>query len=142
MDEAQTFRPEVLGGYDSVKGFAVIGIDGRAGRVSWVSDAPGKSYLVVSTGLRRRHRVLPAGAVTSVSHGEVHVSLSREEIRRLPLLWNPQARRLLGRRSPTKAEPAAGAELKAARERALDDIIRQETERAQLEAYSGFSPPS
>lgn len=54
MGEAQTFRPEVLSGYDSVKGFAVIGIDGRAGRVSWVSDAPGKSYLVVGRGHERQ----------------------------------------------------------------------------------------
>ena len=92
MGDARTFRPGVLGGYDSVKGFAVIGSDGRAGRVSWASYAPGESYLVVTTGtLRRRHRVLPAGAVTSISEGSVQVGLSRAEIEQLPLLPDPQA---------------------------------------------------
>jgi len=92
VDDARTFGPDVLGGYDSVKGFAVIGSDGRAGRVSWASYAPGESYLVVTTGrLRRRHRVVPAGAVTTVSEGSVQVALSRAEIEHLPLLPDPQA---------------------------------------------------
>jgi hypothetical protein len=92
VDDARTFRPGVLGGYDSVKGFAVIGTDGRAGRVSWASYTPGESYLVVTTGtLRRRHRVLPAGAVASVGEGRVQVALSRAEIEHLPLLPDPQA---------------------------------------------------
>jgi hypothetical protein len=92
VDDARTFGPGVLGGYDSVKGFAVIGSDGRAGRVSWASYAPGESYLVVTTGrLRRRHRVLPAGVVTSVGEGRVRVALSCAEIEHLPLLPNPQA---------------------------------------------------
>jgi hypothetical protein len=82
----------VLRGHNSVKGFAVIGSDGRAGRVSWASYAAGESYLVVTTGsLRRRHRVLPAGAVTSVGEHEVQVALSRAAIRHLPLLPHPQA---------------------------------------------------
>jgi hypothetical protein len=68
----------VLGGYDSVKGFAVIAGDGGAGRVSWGSYAPGESYLVVTEGrLRRTHRVLPAAAVASISDGKVYVELSR-----------------------------------------------------------------
>ena len=74
------------------KGFAVIGTDGRVGRVSWASYAAGESYLVVTTGtLRRRHRVLPAGAVTSVSEGRVQVALSQAKIEHLPLLPDPQA---------------------------------------------------
>jgi hypothetical protein len=92
VGDARTFRPGVLGGYDSVKGFGVIGTDGRAGRISWASYARGESYLVVTTGLlRRRHRVLPAGAVSSVGEGTVQVALSRSEIEHLPALADPQA---------------------------------------------------
>jgi hypothetical protein len=47
-DDAMTFRPGVLGAHDSVKGFRVVASDGRAGRVSWASYAPGESYLVVT----------------------------------------------------------------------------------------------
>jgi hypothetical protein len=90
--ELRTFREGVLGGHDSVKGFRVVATDGGAGRVSWASYAPGDSYLVLTTGLvRRRHRVLPAHAVTSVSGGEVRVGLSRAAIEHLPLLPHPQA---------------------------------------------------
>ena len=65
---------------DSVKGFRVEANDGRAGRVSWASYAPGESYLVVTSGVRRKHHVVPASAVTSVGDGEVHVVLSRAQI--------------------------------------------------------------
>ncbi len=82
----------VLGDHSSVKGFKVMAADGRAGRVSWASYAPGESYLVVTVGLlSRTHHVLPAGAVMSVGDGEVHVGLSRREIGLLPLLPHPQA---------------------------------------------------
>lgn len=92
MEDARTFRPGVLSGYDSVKGFKVIGSDGSAGRVSWGSYAPGESYLVVTEGrFRRRHRVLPAVAVASVSDGEVRLEMSRSQIGQLPLLPHPQA---------------------------------------------------
>lgn len=92
VDEARTFRDGVLGVRDSVKGFEVVGSDGRAGRVSWGSYAPEESYLVVTTGrLRRRHRVLPAGAVVRVGDSEVYVGMSRSDIERLPLLPHPQA---------------------------------------------------
>ncbi|HEX4707959.1 MAG TPA: hypothetical protein VH229_09555 [Candidatus Udaeobacter sp.] len=40
---------------------------------------------------RRRHRVLPAVAVASVSDGEVRVEMSRSRIGQLPLLAHPQA---------------------------------------------------
>ena len=54
--------------------------------------APGESYLVVTTGLlRKRHRILPAGAVTHVGDGEVRIAMSRSEITRSPLLPHPQA---------------------------------------------------
>ncbi|HVM57113.1 MAG TPA: hypothetical protein VMT74_06590 [Gaiellaceae bacterium] len=90
--DARTFQAGVLGGHESVKGFRVVATDGHAGRVSWASYAPGESYLVVTTGfLRRRHRVLPAGAVGSVAAGEVRVSLSRSQVAALPLLTHPQA---------------------------------------------------
>jgi hypothetical protein len=86
-----TFSNGVLGDHSSVKGFRVVATDGRAGRVSWASYAPGESYLVVTTGFRRRHRVLPAGSVTLVGDGEVRVALSRSEIESLPLLPHPEA---------------------------------------------------
>lgn len=92
MENARTFRAGVLNGFDSVKGFKVIGSDASAGRVSWGSYAPGESYLVVTEGrFRRRHRVLPAVAVASVSDGEVRVEMSRSQIGQLPLLPHPQA---------------------------------------------------
>ena len=92
MDEFRTFREGVLGGQESVKGFRVVATDGGAGRVSWGSYAPGDSYLVLTTGLlRKTHRVLPAGAVTSVRDGEVRVALSRAAIEHLPLLPRPEA---------------------------------------------------
>jgi hypothetical protein len=92
VDDARSFPTGVLGGYDSVKGFAVIASDGSAGRVSWGSYAPGESYLVVTEGrLRRKHRVLPAAAVTSVSDGRVYVELTRSQLRELPLLSHPEA---------------------------------------------------
>ena len=87
-----TFPDEVLGDHLSVKGFKVVAKDGRAGRVSWATYAPGESYLVLTLGLlRRKHRVLPAGAVQSVCDGEVHVALGRSELEHLPLLPDPQA---------------------------------------------------
>ena len=90
--EARTFPDGVLGAHSSVKGFRVLATDGGAGRVSWASYAPGESYLVVTTGLlQRRHRVLPAGAVTLVGDGEVRVALSKAEIHGLPLLPHPEA---------------------------------------------------
>ncbi len=90
MAEALTFPDGVLADRDSVKGFRVVASDGRAGRVSWASYAPGESYLVVTLGLlSRKHHVVPAGAVTSVGDGEVHVGLPRAEIRRLPDLPQP-----------------------------------------------------
>jgi hypothetical protein len=92
VEEAGTFREGVLGGHDSVKGFSVVATDGRAGRVSWASYVPGESYLVVTTGLFvRRHRVLPAGAVTGVAGDEVAVAMSRAEIEHLPTLSHPHA---------------------------------------------------
>jgi len=91
-DDAMTFRPGLLGAHDSVKGFRVVAGDGRAGRVSWASYAPGESYLVVTLGLRRKHHVVPASAVTSVGNGDVHVALSREQIGQLHDVPHPQAR--------------------------------------------------
>jgi hypothetical protein len=82
-DDVMTFRPGVLGAHDSVMGFRVVGCDGRAGRISWASYAPGESYLVVTMGVRRKHHVVPASAVTSVGDGEVHVALSRGQIGQL-----------------------------------------------------------
>ena len=87
-----TFGDGVLGDHSSVKGFKVIAADGRAGRVSWATYAPGDSYLVLTVGrVSRKHHVLPAGAVASVGDGEVHVALSRSELGDLPLLPDPQA---------------------------------------------------
>jgi hypothetical protein len=89
-DDALTFRPGVLRAHDSVKGFRVVGSDGRAGRVSWASYAPGESYLVVTLGVRRKHHVVPASAVTSVGDGEVQVALSRGQIGQLHDVADPQ----------------------------------------------------
>src|SRR5262249_23699964 len=92
MADQMTFPDGVLGNHSSVKGFKVIATDGRCGRVSWASYAPGESYLVLTVGrLSRKHHVLPAGAVKSVGDGEVHVALSRSELAELPLLLHPEA---------------------------------------------------
>jgi hypothetical protein len=90
-DGAMSFRPGVLGAHDSVKGFRVVASDGRAGRVSWASYASGESYLVVTLGLRRKHHVVPASAVTSVGDGEVHVVLTRAQIGQMHDVPHPQA---------------------------------------------------
>jgi hypothetical protein len=90
-DDVMTFQPGVLGAHDSVKGFRVVAGDGRAGRVSWASYAPGESYLVVTLGVRRKHHVVPAGAVTSVGDGEVNVVLSRAQIGQLHDVPHPEA---------------------------------------------------
>ena len=72
-----TFLPGALGMHDSVKGFRVMASDGRAGRVSWASYAPGESYLVVTLGLvGRKHHVVPAAAVAEVEDGQVRVALA------------------------------------------------------------------
>jgi len=90
--DARSFRAGVLDGHPSVKGFRLIAADGGAGRISWASYAPGESYLVVSTGvIRRRHRVLPAGAVTDIRNGAVHVAMTRADVAKLPLLPHPEA---------------------------------------------------
>jgi len=92
MPDRLTFGDGVLVGHPSVKGFKVVATDGRAGRVSWATYAPGESYLVLTVGrLSRTHHVLPAGAVTSVGDGEVRVPLSRSELKELPLLAAPDA---------------------------------------------------
>jgi hypothetical protein len=89
--EAHTFRPGVLAGNDSVKGFRFVASDGAAGRISWASYAPSEAYLVVTTGLlRRTHRVVPAGAVIRVEDREVHVNLTRSEIAAMPVLTRPE----------------------------------------------------
>jgi hypothetical protein len=91
-DDEMTFKPKALGTHDSIKGFRVVAPDGGAGRVSWASYKPGESYVVLTTGLlRRKHRVLPAGAVASADDGAIHVSLSRDAIKHLPLLPHPEA---------------------------------------------------
>lgn len=93
MDDPHTFREGVLGGRESIEGFHVVATDGDAGRVSWAGYETGDSYLVLTIGrLRKTHRLLPAGAVTSVADGEVQVALSRAEIAHLPRLRHPQAR--------------------------------------------------
>jgi hypothetical protein len=89
--EAHTFRPDVLAGNDSVKGFRLVASDGAAGRISWASYAPREAYLVVTTGrLRPRHRVVPAGAVVRIEGRAVHVSLTRSEIAAMPVLTRPE----------------------------------------------------
>lgn len=89
--EAHTFRPGVLASNDSVKGFKLVASDGAAGRISWASYAPHEAYLVVTTGLvRRRHRIVPAGAVIRVDDHEVHVKLTRSEITAMPVLTRPE----------------------------------------------------
>lgn len=90
-DDVLTFRPGVLGAHDSIKGFRVMASDGHAGRVSWASYAPGESYLVVTLGLRGKHHVVPASAVSSVGDGAVNVALSRGQIWQLPDVPHPQA---------------------------------------------------
>jgi hypothetical protein len=88
--EAHTFRAGVLAGIDSVKGFRLAASDGAAGRISWASYAPNEAYLVVTTGLlRRRHLVVPAGAVIRVDDQEVRVNLTKSEIAAMPLLTRP-----------------------------------------------------
>ncbi len=88
--EARTFRPGVLDGSDSVKGFKLVASDGAVGRITWASYPPGEAYLVVTTGLlRRTHRVVPAGAVIRVGDHEVHVQLTRAEIAAMPVLSRP-----------------------------------------------------
>ena len=92
MPDRMTFPDGVLGEHSSVKGFKVVAADGRAGRVSWATYAPGESYLVLTVGrLSRKHHVLPAGAVKSVGDSEIHVALSRSELAQLPLLSHPEA---------------------------------------------------
>ena len=92
MADRMTFGDGVLGDHSSIKGFKVVARDGRAGRVSWATYTPGESYLVLTVGLlSRKHHVLPAGAVKSVRDGEVHVALSRNEVKELPLLAHPEA---------------------------------------------------
>jgi hypothetical protein len=87
-----TFADGVLGDQSSVKGFEVVATDGRAGRISWATYAPGDSYLAVTVGrVKHTHHVLPAGAVRSVRDGEVHIALTRSDIERLPLLADVQA---------------------------------------------------
>ena len=87
-----TFPAGVLAEDSSVKGFAVIATDGRAGRVSWASYKPGESYLVVTMGLlRKAHHVVPAGLVTSATKGEVRVGMTRAQIEQLPDLPHPEA---------------------------------------------------
>jgi len=91
-DDAMTFRPGLLGGHDSVKGFRVTASDGRAGRVSWASYAPGESYLVVSRGhLHETHHVVPAGAVQRVDDHTVWLDLTRAAIEELPEQHDPPA---------------------------------------------------
>jgi hypothetical protein len=92
LDDPRSFRKGVLGNHAAVKGFRLVGSDGPAGRVSWASYAPGERYLVTTVGvLRKRHRVVPAGAVSRVSDGGVYLDLTRSQIERLPLISHPRA---------------------------------------------------
>ena len=85
----------MLSSDDSVKGFRVEATDGRAGKVSWASYAPGESYLVVShvLHLHETHHVVPAGAVARTDIGErtVWLRLSRDAVEELPEHHDPSA---------------------------------------------------
>lgn len=101
MDDPHTFRADVLSGRTSIAGFRVRATDGNAGRVSWAGYEPGDSYLVLTTArLRKAHRLLPAGVVTSAEDGEVRVALSRSEIEQLPCVDHPQKTRVDDGTSP------------------------------------------
>ena len=43
-----SFPDGMIGPDESIKGFRVEANDGRAGKVSWASYAPGESYLVIN----------------------------------------------------------------------------------------------
>jgi hypothetical protein len=78
----------MLGPDDTVKEFGVEASDGRAGKVSWASYAPGESYLVVSVShhLEHKHHVIPAALVAKVDRAErrVWVRVTRSEIEQAP----------------------------------------------------------
>lgn len=75
MADLWTFPEGLVGHADSVKGYRVDGSDGRpVGEVAWADYKPGDSYLVVAAG-RRRHHLVPAGAITAVDHGARSLAL-------------------------------------------------------------------
>jgi hypothetical protein len=90
-----SFPEGMIGPDESIKGFRVEASDGRAGKVSWASYAPGESYLVVNLlhHLREAHHVVPAGAVERISTGErtVWLRLTRAEVEATPEHRDPQA---------------------------------------------------
>ena len=90
-----SFPAGVLSPDDSIKGFRVEALDGRAGKVSWASYAPGESYLVISLlrHLHEAHHVVPAAAVERVSTDErtVWLRLTRVEVEQAPEHHDPPA---------------------------------------------------
>jgi hypothetical protein len=76
--ERWSFRNELIGGDDSVKGFEVDATDGVAGTVSWASYQPGESYLILTRRrwLRATHYVVPASFVHEIDRDARKVALT------------------------------------------------------------------
>jgi hypothetical protein len=83
----QTDLSTSLGGR-SLDGYDVIATDGSIGSIDESTSANGSGYLVVDTGfwIFGKKRLIPAGVVTAVDTDkeEVHVSLTKEEIKNAP----------------------------------------------------------
>lgn len=88
-----SFPDGMIGPDESIKDFRVEANDGRAGKVSWASYAPGESYLVINLlhHLHEVHHVVPAGAVERISTGEgtVWLRLSRAQVEAAPEHHDP-----------------------------------------------------
>jgi hypothetical protein len=90
MTNTWTYQTDVATSLDgqAVNGYDVEATDGSIGTIDEHSDEPGSGYVIVDTGfwIFGKKRVIPAGVIRSVDHGEqkVYVALTKEQVKAAP----------------------------------------------------------
>jgi hypothetical protein len=71
-----------------IVGYDVVATDDEIGKIDRATTETSRDYLVVDTGfwIFGKKRLIPAGVVTRIDHsnGEVHVAMSKDEIKQAP----------------------------------------------------------
>jgi hypothetical protein len=90
MTNTWVHRVDVVSQIDerTIEGYDVVATDGSIGSIDEHSADSEAGFVVVDTGfwIFGKKRLIPAGVIRSIDHGEekVHVSMSKEEVKAAP----------------------------------------------------------
>lgn len=90
MTNTWNYPSEVVSGMDGrdLDGYEVEASDGGIGKIDEHHSEPDAGYVIVDTGfwIFGKKRIIPAGVIRSVDHGErkVHVAMSKDDIKAAP----------------------------------------------------------